>query len=431
MKNFISQRGFTLMDVMLGLVLIGISMFGVISVSELINSQRRNTLVRNSMTTIQSTMASNLLFQDTCTAAIARPDGAVGAPVLDNAALATPAGMRIGFRIPNIRGAGQPELVTELSQGAAAGGNQLDFYGLRVRALRLRGGQQIVPGRYLTNVEIELGIDDASGSVIGGKAFRRTVLTPLIITTAGGANTAITGCYSANTTANPQDVCRLINGNYNPTTRVCSPLVKPFDCPVGYFPVGVTDGIIECSKLGTELPCPTGTFLVELGIGSQKCRPLPTVATVPSPPPTPAGTCASGGGTLRTGTKYTYNGCTGPFGTNPPGINDTSKSGPLGNNTCIGANLAVGYYCHVLESDSCSGGNMQVRDWVACVAGSTAPSPAPACLSAGADVMGVTNCNTNPAPGSGGSALCTATACCSGQARILCRVNEPCETTCQ
>ena len=188
-----SQKGFTLIELMMCVVIASVSILAVVNVSQNINQASLSQASTSSADNIASIVAQNLRFQSTCSTTIR--NGATTISFNNAQALTTaePSGLPLAITLEGLR-AGPTANINQItgSNNAVTSGTAPNYAGatsdlsimdLRIRRIAFQKIAQDSTGtRHFGFVYMDLEKDDTGGKVIlGGNAIRRKYLGGVIL----------------------------------------------------------------------------------------------------------------------------------------------------------------------------------------------------------------------------------------------------------
>lgn len=278
----VNNKGFSLVELVVGAGVLALVSLALIDVTKLISSSSRGQETHSNAATLGAMIGQNLRFESTCATTI--KNGAADVPYDRNQALDVNdadgiTGMPIAITIPGLR-AGPLGTLTQISgtNNAVSVGvpptfpgstSDLSVYGLEVRRIAFIQLAESVDQRF-GYVYIDLEIPNTR-TVFGGNAIRRKILGGVVLEAAGAT---VTSCYGNSPETDLASACTSMGCTWTAPNCECP---KPnFTCGPGELFWGITadTGLPICKELGGG-SCPPGQYVSGIGLERVICSAVP------------------------------------------------------------------------------------------------------------------------------------------------------------
>lgn len=277
-----SQRGFSLVQILVGLALMGITMLGSMSIVQMMNRSQKTQDGRSSYQTLNGAIRSQLLRKESCVTSL------LGVPNMTTVAVSTVTPVRVSI----------PPLTV-------ADGQRLDSYGLTVNFLRLTNyqGFGITNGsrRYhFANLEMSATTDKLSSSQVNGQEDRfqfNKVIVARVIVESDAAGSML-GCYGVDESVNMTQLIESFCGSMGLAmngsqclveTKIREVINQGGGCPDGqsfngFNASGSAICVPRAHLIGSMGGCGGGSFVSGVdGNGSWTCGSPPAPVIPPHP----------------------------------------------------------------------------------------------------------------------------------------------------
>jgi type II secretory pathway pseudopilin PulG len=307
-NNYIFNKhtsGFSLIEVLMGIGLLGLAAMANLALSQMVNDHRRVETTRFAYDGLNSALAREFSSTEVC-------DEVLKGKAVNLQSMQTVTGSEI--------------LPINLPSGLILAQNEdLPLYGFKPTSMVLNNAVQVNPNWYVTNISAKFD----SMRVAGNRPMPAMSLGAVYINI--DTNSRIAECRSI-TPPGDSNTCLTLGCQYVQGSCRCP--MRSFQCPPGEMLVEIINGVPFCLPLGNGGSCPFGTLMTGLGIGTMTCEALPT----PPLAPVVAGQCGAATA-LNNLAALNSAGAAALCSAGTPSTTTFSGAGPTWTWTCLGSGV--------------------------------------------------------------------------------------------